>query len=61
MGDWRAMTWTVGDEVRISRIDFSGRIERIVPTPDPVIVIRAKGGATITMRGSQLERECDDA
>ncbi len=49
--------WRIGDPVRLPRIDFEGTVASIVPTPDPVIVIRADTGATMTMRGSQLDRE----
>jgi hypothetical protein len=51
--------WQVGDEVRIARIDFTGRVDRIVPTRDPVIVLRATSGAELTMRASTLNREAN--
>lgn len=53
--------FAVGDEVHIARIDFTGTIERVGPTRDPVIVLVAKGGAELVMRASALAREAPDA
>jgi hypothetical protein len=47
----------VGDKVKFPRIGFTGYVERIVPTSDPVIVLRDKHGAELTMRESKIKRE----
>lgn len=44
----------VGDEVHIARIDFTGKVERVGPTRDPVIVLVAEGGAELVMAASAL-------
>lgn len=49
--------WQEGDEVYLHHIDFTGRVVSVVPTADPVIVLRSKDGETLTMRGSQIEKE----
>lgn len=51
------MTLTIGDPVYLPRIDFHGVVHLVVPTKDPVIVLRSDGGATLTMRGSKIEQE----
>lgn len=48
--------WEVGDEITLLRIDFTGHVVGVVATRDPVVTIRAKGGAELTMCTSLIVR-----
>lgn len=53
----RPPRWRVGDAVTLATIGFTGEVVSVVPVRDPVVTIRAQGGAEVTMSASALALE----